>query len=133
MKNIFAFIIIILICFFNIGALTAVAAESSFFKGLNTTAGENGAGYQSIPRGKASLFISKMLGSGIAPFFAGVMGMLLLAYGGFIWMMSRGREQEIERAKTIVTNTLIAMFVIFLAWAIVKLIMPLWELVTTGK
>lgn len=133
MKKIFLIIMIISVCFFNVRVLTCAAFGSSFFNGLNTSADEQRAGYKPIPKQGPAWYISKTLGGGIAPFFAGVMGMLLLVYGGFIWMMSRGREQEVERAKVIVTNTLIAMFVIFSAWAIVKLIMPLWELVTTGK
>lgn len=131
MKKKFVFIIIILVCLFNVWVSTVIAAESSFFQGLRATA-EQGAGYQSMPKGGANRFISIILGRGIWPVLIGVMGTLLLCYGGFIWMMSRGREQEIERAKIIVTNTLIAMVVIFLAWAIVMLIMPLWKLVT-GK
>lgn len=128
----FLAIIIILIYSFNIWVLTGAAAESSFFKGLKTTA-EQGAGYKPMSE-RPSWFIARILGGfiAIAPFFAGVIGMLLLCYGGFIWMMSRGREQEIERAKTIITNTLIAMVVIFSAWAIVQLIIPLWKKVTAG-
>lgn len=132
MKKKFIFIIIILAYLFNILILTAMSAESSFFKGLRAT-GESGAGYQVLPKsGDAGRFIANLLGRGIAPFFAGVMGMLLLAYGGFIWMMSRGNEQELERAKTIISNTLVALVVIFSAWAIIQLIIPLWKLVT-GK
>ena len=131
MKKTSVFIIIIIVCFFNVWVLNFAAAESAFFQGLKTTAGPAGAGYKSLPNGPGA-YLAKTLGSFIAPVMVGVMGMLLLCYGGFIWMMSRGREQEVERAKTIVTNTLIAMFVIFSAWAIVQLIIPLWGLVT-GK
>lgn len=114
---------------FNFLALTVFAEESSFFKGLKTTAGNEGAGYQAMPSGP-SVYIAKLLGGAVAPSFIGVMGMLLLCYAGFIWMMSRGREQEVERAKVIITNTLIAMLIIYSAWAIVKLIIPIWELAT---
>lgn len=129
MKIKFIFIII-LVCLFNVLVLTA-AAKSSFFEGLETTA-EQGAGYQAMPKGGANRFIAIFLGRGIWPLPIGAMATIILAYGGFIWMMSRGREEEVERAKTIIRNTLIALFVIFSAWAIVQLIMPLWKLVT-GK
>lgn len=128
MKKIFIFTII-LICLFNVWALTVFAEESSFSKGLKTTAGNEGAGYQAMPSGPGG-YISKLLGSALAPYFIGVMGLLLLCYGGFIWMMSRGREQEVERARAIITNTLIAMLIVYSAWAIVKLIIPIWELAT---
>lgn len=131
MKIKFIFIII-LVCLFNVWVLTATAAKSSFFEGLETTA-EQGAGYQPMPKeGGANRFISIFLGRGIWPLPIGAMATIILAYGGFIWMMARGREEEVERAKTIIRNTLIALVVIFLAWAIVQLVMPLWKLVT-GK
>lgn len=104
---------------------TIQAADSSFFQGLKTTADkEAGAGYNSFK--SAGLTMAKMAGTVFAPAFVGVMGMLLIFYGGYVWMMSRGNEQEVTRGKNIVTNTLIAMIFIFLAWVIVKLIMPLW-------
>lgn len=130
MKIKFIFIII-LVCLFNVLVLTA-AAKSSFFEGLETTAEQGGAGYQAMPKGGANRFIAIFFGRGIWPLPIGAMATIILAYGGFIWMMSRGREEEVERAKTIIRNTLIALFVIFSAWAIVQLIMPLWKLVT-GK
>ena len=109
--------------------LNPAVAASSFSNGLNTTAvGNTGAGYDSI--NSAGLTMAKLTGKVLAPAFVGVMGTLLLIYGGYTWMMSRGNEQEVERAKTIITNTLIAMIVVLLAWAIVKLVMPLWEKVT---
>lgn len=131
MKKKSVFLIIILVCLFNVLVLTSNAAESSFFEGLKTTA-EKGAGYQPIAKNRAGEFISVLLGRGIAPVLVGIIGMLLLAYSGFIWMMSRGNEQELERAKTIINNTLIAMIVILSAWAVVQLVIPLWKLVT-GK
>lgn len=128
MKKNFVFLIIVLVCLFDALVLTA-NAESSFFRGLKTTA-EDGAGYQAMPKGGAYRFISIFLGRGIWPIMIGAMATILLAYGGFIWIMSRGREQEVERAKVIITNTLIALIVIFSVWAIIRLVMPLWELVS---
>lgn len=108
--------------------ISAASADSNFSSGLKATAEGNGAGYEKFD--SAGLTMAKLTGKVLAPAFVGVMGTLLLFYGGYTWMMSRGNEQEVARAKTIITNTLIAMFFVLLAWAVVTLIVPLWGKVT---
>lgn len=128
MKQIYIFFILIfaLAYIFAIYAASALAADSSFIKGLNTTAGDKGAGYaQQDQAANPMSFLAKMLASALAPMFMGVSGMLSLMYGGYKWMMSRGNEQEVELAKTIIYNTLIALVVAFSAYAIVNLVIRL--------
>jgi len=113
MKKFYIFFILIcaLAYVFAIYAAPVFADDSSFIKGLNTTAGKNGAGY--VPAQAANQatdplsFLAKMLASALAPAFMGVSGMLSLMYGGYKWMMSRGNEQEVELAKTIIYNTIL--------------------------
>lgn len=127
--SIFFVLIIALAFIFLIQASPVLAAQSKFIEGLKTT-GEEGAGYPSSAATNPVSFISRMLGSALTPIFMGVVVMLSLAYGGYKWMMSRGNEQDVELARTIIINTLIAMVVAFSALAIVKLIIPLWKFVT---
>lgn len=130
MKRIFAFFLLTILLFivFLILAEPTLAA-SKFIEGLKTT-GETGAGYPSAAGANPAAFISKMLGSALTPIFMGVGAMVSLAYGGYKWMMSRGNEQDVELARTIIINTIIATIVAFSALAIVKLIIPLWTFVT---
>lgn len=129
MKKVSIFLLIIALFFiFLIQVSPLSAAPSKFFEGLKAT-GETGAGYPSTAAANPASFISRMLGSALTPIFMGVTAMLSLTYGGYKYMMSRGREQEIELAKTIIINTLIAVVVAFSALAIVKLIIPLWTFV----
>ncbi len=102
-------------------------AESEFNTGLEATRGNTGAGYPDAPNPAA--FLSKMIGSALTPMFMGVTAMVSLCYGGYKWMMSRGNEQDVELAKTIIINTLIAVVVAFAALAIVKMIIPIWTFV----
>lgn len=104
-------------------------AESNFFDGLQKT-GEVGAGYPKAAADDPINFLAKMIGSALTPMFLGVVGMLLFFYGGYTIMMARGNEQRVERGKTIIINTVIAMLVAFSAYAIVKLIIPLWSYIT---
>ena len=50
--------------------------------------------------------------------FLGVLFLLLIIYGGYIWMMARGNEQEVEKAKNIIKNALIGLVVVLAAYAI---------------
>jgi len=43
----------------------------------------------------------------------------LIIYGGFIWMTSAGNEENVEKAKRIISAAVIGLIVILLAWAIV--------------
>ena len=41
-----------------------------------------------------------------------------MIYGGYIWMMARDNEQEVTRAKNLITAAVIGVVVIVLAYAI---------------
>lgn len=49
--------------------------------------------------------------------FLGVLFLILMIYGGYIWMMARGNEQEVEKAKNIIKNALIGLVVVLAAYA----------------
>lgn len=107
------------------------AVDTKFIDGLKKTGGAEGAGYPAatIERNPGA-FIARIFGSALTPMFMGVIAMLLFFYGGYILMMARGNEEQVEKAKTILVNTAIAMIVAFSAYAIVNLIIPLWAFVT---
>jgi len=50
--------------------------------------------------------------------FLGVAFLLLMIYSGYIWMMARGNEQEVEKAKSIIKNALIGLIVVLAAYTI---------------
>ena len=54
--------------------------------------------------------------------FLGVLFLILMIYGGYIWMMARGNEQEVEKAKNIIKNALIGLIVVLAAYAITWLV-----------
>lgn len=62
-------------------------------------------------------FIIKMLLS-----FIGVVFLLLMIYGGYIWMLARGNDQEVEKAKNIIKNAIIGLAVVLSAYAITLLV-----------
>ncbi|MFH1561763.1 MAG: hypothetical protein ABID04_04285 [Patescibacteria group bacterium] len=47
---------------------------------------------------------------------------MYLIWGGFRWIISRGDKTEVENARNHITHALIGLAVVFVAWAILKLI-----------
>lgn len=47
--------------------------------------------------------------------FTGVIFLLLLIYGGWLWMTARGNESQLEKAKSIVKEVIIGLIIIILA------------------
>lgn len=43
----------------------------------------------------------------------------LIIYGGFIWLTAAGNEENVEKAKKIISAAVIGLIIILLAWAIV--------------
>ncbi len=54
-----------------------------------------------------------------------IIGLVLLAlivYGGFIWFKARGNEKEVERAKNIMTDAIIGLVIVMVAYALSKFV-----------
>jgi hypothetical protein len=47
--------------------------------------------------------------------------LLLLIYGGVFWMTARGNESQVDKAKNIITNSLVGLIIILLAMLLVSL------------
>jgi hypothetical protein len=48
----------------------------------------------------------------------GIMFLVLTIYGGITWMIAEGDEAKVEKAKKIITNSVIGLVIIFAAYAI---------------
>src|SRR3989339_1280872 len=51
--------------------------------------------------------------------FLSIVAVLIIMYGGFVWMTSKGDPKRIEDAKNILKNAVIGLVIIFLAFSIV--------------
>ena len=60
--------------------------------------------------------IGKVIGAILA--FIGVLFFGLMIYGGFTWMLARGNEQEITKAKDLIISAIIGLIVVLSAYAI---------------
>lgn len=55
--------------------------------------------------------------------FLGIIAVSLVIYGGFVWMTSNGKEENISTAKKILKNALIGLIIILASWGIVSFIL----------
>lgn len=62
----------------------------------------------------------------------GLVAVIIIMYGGFIWMTAKGNQDKIEKAKKILFNGLIGLAIILLSWAIVFFVMRTIEDATSG-
>jgi hypothetical protein len=98
--------------------LNSLAAPAAFQESLDKTAagtGHNAIGMTSelpVLIGKIIYFILS---------FIGVIFLGLMIYAGYLWMLARGNEQQVEKARNIITNSIIGIIIIVSAYAITYL------------
>lgn len=51
--------------------------------------------------------------------FLGLIAVIMILYGGFVWMTAGGNEEKVASAKKIISAAVIGLIVVLLAWAIV--------------
>ena len=59
--------------------------------------------------------------------FVGIIAILIILYGGFVWLTSGGNAEKVETAKRILRNAVIGLIIIFSAFAIVSFIISQLE------
>ena len=109
----------ILICFLSFFILPqiALAAESADKYGLDTTAGEAKlATSQTDLPSMVGKVINYLLG------FLGVVFMILVLVGGYLWMTSGGNEEQVKKAKGFITAAVNGLIVVSLAYALAYII-----------
>lgn len=81
-----------------------------------TAAGGAGVSTQSEPEP----YIAKIIG--IALSLVGVIFLMLMVYGGYVWMMAKGDETEAKKAQGIITMAIIGIIVVIAAYAATKFV-----------
>lgn len=56
--------------------------------------------------------------------FVGVIFLVLMVYAGFLWMTARGEEGQVDKAKDIITTSVIGLTVTLSAYAITAFVVP---------
>ena len=115
------------IIFLNVIFVTPIIVEAAdskveklFNSSLEKTAAETG--HLETKISEAGAFGAVSLVISIALSLLGVIFLILTIYGGFIWMNSRGNDQDVEKAKTIIRNSIIGLLIVVVAYAITEFI-----------
>ncbi len=82
--------------------------------GLLKDTAEKTAGY------KGGVTIEQVVGSVISGALAilGVVFLVLIVYGGYLWMIARGDESKVEKAKDTISRSIIGLVIVLAAYAI---------------
>lgn len=86
------------------------------FFGLNSTADKSGFKTDTTGAPEIAQLVGQIIG--IALSLLGLVFMVLIIYGGFLWMQARGNEEDAKQAKEIVINATIGVVVVFSAYAV---------------
>lgn len=103
------------LAFFSINSCSALTSDP--VAGLNETASVT-----SLDQSAGSnenfiqTFIGKLIGTILS--FVGVIFLILTIYAGITWMTSRGNEQEVTKAKSLLVDSIIGLIIVFAAYAI---------------
>ena len=99
------------------GLLSFGARAVSPQEGMKLSATEGGIDTNNI---SVSSVIGKFVGALLA--FVGVIFFILMIYGGFTWMIARGNEAEVTKAKDMITAAIIGLIIVLAAYGITKYI-----------
>lgn len=54
--------------------------------------------------------------------FLGIIAIIIILYGGFVWLTSAGNEEKVGQAKKIITAGIIGLVIIFVSYAIASFV-----------
>lgn len=116
----------ILFCLFSLFCILAyqpliVVAGSAFSSSLKES-GSN-AGYDSKVNGEVVInnTIAKLIQTVLS--FLGVLFLVLMIYGGFLWMTAQGNDTQVEKAQSTIRNAVIGLIIVISAYGISILVM----------
>ncbi len=87
---------------------------------VGSVAGSGGAG---LPGGNVDSIASQIIGALFS--LVGVIFFILMIYGGYIWMMAKGNEQDVDKAKNIIRAAIIGLIVVIGAYAITAFVLQM--------
>ncbi len=122
-----------------VGAGLALALSTTalpaFAQGLGGAQGELvNAGKAAYGTGVVSRPLEVVVGQIINAFLSlfGVLFLALMVYGGYLWMNARGNDQQVEKAKNLITAAVIGLVIALSGYIITRFIVSGILTATTG-
>lgn len=113
----------------------STAALPAFAQGLTGATGElEKAGKTAYGAGVVNRPLEVVAGQIINTFLSlfGVLFLALMVYGGYLWMNARGNEQQVEKARSILTQAVIGLIIILASYSIAGFVVRNLVNATTG-
>ena len=66
------------------------------------------------------MLVGKIISAGLG--LLGIVFLILMLYGGYTWMVARGSEEKVEKAKDLITAAIIGLIIIIGGYAIANLV-----------
>lgn len=73
-----------------------------------------------LPQGTPGAFIAKVVSYIMG--FIGVVLIVVIIYGGFLYMTSRGNEKQLETAKNVLTYAIVGIVIVFASYIIARFV-----------
>jgi len=93
--------------------------------GLDATASAAG-----LKSADLTVLVGNIIGSALS--LVGVVFFILMLYGGFVWMIARGKEEKVNKAKDTITAAVIGIIIVFASYALTNFIFSSLEGQTGG-
>lgn len=117
MKTFKIFIICILIILgFQASSFLALAQSYDFNANSGLSSAAQNAGYETSPEKNVEFYMSQIIT--IILSVLGVVFLILIIYGGLIWMTAAGNEEKAKKAKELITEAMIGLIIVLAAYAI---------------
>lgn len=113
------FIFLISIMFLGVFSAQAANLKDAFSSDYLNTTGQ-GAGYDTAKTDPTSM-VSDVIKVGLS--LLGVLFLILMIYGGYLWMTASGNEQQVEKAKDLIKAAIIGLVIVVSAYAISYFVM----------
>jgi len=82
---------------------------------LDDTAGINGAGYN-VEATSFEVYVGVITRAALS--LLGIIFLLLMVYGGYLWMTDRGNTDQVEKAKKLISAAIIGLIIVIGAYVI---------------
>ena len=111
------FIIVLAFSIFIVFSLVTVVGAQGLgdaFKNANTVA--DAGGYKIGETATAEIIVAKVINAILS--MLGVLFLILMLYGGYLWMTAAGKEERVTKAKNLITAAIIGVILVVSAYAI---------------
>lgn len=112
--------ILVIICFFALLSPLFVLAKGTINSGVADLRNNIAVGAGFNTKDNPAIVIGNTIGLALG--LVGIIFLILMVYGGFLWMTARGESEPVEKAQKIIKAAVIGIIIVMSAYAITMLV-----------